>query len=87
MSQQLWLQDDKIYELESRINHLQDWQNRVLSTNIYSWPLCTSVGGNDFFGDISPVQTGENEDEEKEEEQEEVWCNWVGHFVTSLTSS
>ncbi len=34
ISQQLRLKDDKINELEARINHLQDWQNRVLSTNI-----------------------------------------------------
>ena len=78
ISQQLWLQENQINELEARINHLQDWQNRVLSTNIYSWPLCTSVGGDDFFEDISPVQTGENEDEEKEEEQEDLGKGFNG---------
>ncbi len=72
ISQQLRLQDNKINELEARINYLQDWQNRVLLANIFSWPLCTSVGGDDFFEDTSPVQTGENEDEEKEEEQEDL---------------
>jgi hypothetical protein len=40
--------------------------------------LCTSVGGNDFFEDISPVQTGENEDEEKEEEQEDLGKGFNG---------
>ena len=78
ISQQLRLQDDKINELEARINHLQDWQNRLLLTNIYSWPSCTSVGGDVFFGDISPVQTGKNEDGEKEEEQEDLGKGFNG---------
>ncbi len=73
MSQQLRLQDDKINELEARINHLQDWQNRVLFTNIKSWPLCTSVGGDDFFGDISPVQTDVNEEMRKKKRNRRTW--------------
>jgi hypothetical protein len=31
-----------------------------------------------FFEDISPVQTGENEDEEKEEEQEDLGKGFNG---------
>jgi hypothetical protein len=65
---------------------LQDWQNRVLSTNINSWPSCTSVGGDDFFGDISPVQTGENEDEEKEEEQEDLGKGFNGDNDKKITA-
>ncbi len=66
------MKDDNIDELEARINHLEDWKTRVLSTNSNSWPSCTSVDSNDFFEDLSPVQTGENDDEDKEEEQEDL---------------
>jgi hypothetical protein len=57
---------------------LEDWKTRVLSTNSNSWPSCTSVGSNDFFEDLSPVQTGENDDEDKEEEQEDLGKGFSG---------
>jgi hypothetical protein len=62
-TQQLHLKDDKINELERRIKELEHWKITRIST---SWPSCTSVGGDIFFGADSLSQDilagGENED-------------------------
>ena len=61
--QQQQLKDDKINELERRIKELEHWKITRIST---SWPSCTSVGGDNFFGADSLSQDilagGENED-------------------------
>ena len=60
--QQQQLKDDKINELERRIKDLEHWKTTLLST---SWPLCTSVGGDNFLVTDSMshmLLAGENED-------------------------
>ncbi len=61
------MKDDKIDELEARIKDLETWKNAYNST---SWPACTSVGGDNFFGsDMSHLQEGEIQVREQTQEQ------------------
>jgi len=61
--QQLRQKEDKINELERRIKDIEHWKTTRLST---SWPLCTSIGGENFVLTDSVSQgqvlAGENED-------------------------